>query len=454
MVEADSGEPQGNTNSTNNPNTVDKEVKMRKRSSVAVLAAAAALAVALAGCTGGAPATTSTGTGGGGKAIKYLIAQPDTPAALAGIKSDIQAFEKQSGITVTLQAVPGANFKTILQTQLRSGNGPDVFAYGPGPGLAGVLANAGLLYDLTSAYAKNKWPIYDWAKPGITFNGKLYGLPDQVEEVGLFYNKDMFAKLGLSAPTDMASLTHAADVIKKAGIIPFSSGNKEGWEGGHLLSMSLASTVGPVENAKLVNNQSSWDSPGVIQAIKVWADFQKAGYLPPTPDAITYDNSNALFYSGKAAMNPTGSWLIQSFGSNVKFNVGFVPFPAPNGPGIFSTDVGGGNFVSANTKNPDASIKFLTYLTTQPHGLWEINQYTIPAFPAQTQGATVSSLFHEVIANTSRYAKGTSDVGYNIDVNETDVFNNAMYAGMQSILSGQSTPEQVAQKLQAAATAK
>jgi raffinose/stachyose/melibiose transport system substrate-binding protein len=328
-----------------------------------------------------------------------------------------------------------------------------VFFDGPGPGMAGALAKAGLIYDLSSAYTKYKWPIYDWAKAGVTYDGKVYGIPDQIEEVGLYYNKTLFSKLGLSAPTDLASLQRAAKKLKGAGVIPFAAGNKEGWEGGHWLSMSLANEVGPKADAELIANKSSWDSTGVRKALSVWYDFAKAGYLPPSPNAISYDNSNALFYSGKAAMDPTGSWLIADLaGAKLKFDVGFVPFPGASGAGLFSTDVGGGNFVSASTKNPDAAMKFLSWLTTEQHGRHEVAELTIPAFPVDAAGVKVDPLFQQVIAGTAKYVKGTGDVGYNIDVNETDVFNNAMYDGVQAIVSTQKTPEQVAKQLQAAAT--
>jgi raffinose/stachyose/melibiose transport system substrate-binding protein len=217
--------------------------------------------------------------------------------------------------------------------------------------------------------------------------------------------------------------------------------------------MALANEVGAKADAELIANKRSWDSPGVRNAMAVWADFAKQGYLPSSPLAISYDNSNSLFYSQKAAMNPTGSWLIGDFGpAKLKFQVGFVPFPAQNGRGAFSTDVGGGNFISASTKNPDASLKFLNFLTTPAHGQWEVGQLTIPAFPTDASKVKVTPLFRDVIAATSNYVKGSSNVGYNIDVNETDVFNKAMYDGMQSVVSRQKTPAQVAAQLQAAAS--
>ena len=134
-----------------------------------------------------------------------MIGQPEDAADLELIKEDIKKFESQNaGITVKLDVIPIENVRTILQTQLRSGKGPDVFGYDTGPGFAGALAKAGLLHDLTDAYAKYNWPIYDFAKQRVTFDGKLVGIPNQIETLGLFYNKDIFAKHGVGRAAEPA----------------------------------------------------------------------------------------------------------------------------------------------------------------------------------------------------------------------------------------------------------
>ena len=191
-----------------------------------------------------------------------MIGQPESPEDLANIKADIETFEAGSnGITVKLDVVPSENVRTILQTQLRSGNGPDVFGYDTGPGFAGALAKAGLVHDLTDAYAKYNWPVYDFAKQRVTFDGKIVGIPSQMEEVGVFYNKDIFAKLGLDEPQNLSDLMAAATKIKDSGIIPMTLADKEGWEGGHLLSMSLSSEVGSAGMDKLLAGETPLGRP-------------------------------------------------------------------------------------------------------------------------------------------------------------------------------------------------
>jgi raffinose/stachyose/melibiose transport system substrate-binding protein len=422
---------------------------MKKISLLGAVAAFAAATVAMSGCTGGA-----SGSGGAGAKnhVTYLIGQPDTPEQLTAIKADIANFEKKSGVTVTLNVSPSDSIRTILQTQLRSGSGPDVFGYDTGPGFAGVLAKAGLLYDLTDQYKTKSYPVYDWAKNSVTFAGKVSGIPDQIEEVGLFYNKDIFKQNGIEVPKTLAELEDVAKVLKGKGIIPFTLGDKEGWEGGHLLSMSLASRVGADKQRELIAGGADWSSPDVVASIDTWKQFSDNGWLPPSAGAITYNNANALFYSGKAAMNPTGTWLVQDLASSTKADIGFIPFPGPKGTAVGG--LGSGTFMSAKAKDPAAALKFMDYLVSPEHGQWAANQYLIPAYPVNTEGVKTSPLFQQVIDDTASYANGSGGVGQNIDVNSTDAFNKAMWDGMQGILAGKLTPEQVAKNLATAATAK
>ncbi|MDQ1571237.1 MAG: raffinose/stachyose/melibiose transport system substrate-binding protein [Actinomycetota bacterium] len=422
---------------------------MKKVSLLGVGAVLAATAIALSGCTGGAPASNS-----GSNQITYLIGQPDTPAQLTALKADMKNFEKESGVTVKLNVLPSDTIRTVLQTQLRSGSGPDVFGYDTGAGFAGVLAKAGLLYDLTAEYSKKNYAIYDFAKKAVTFDNKITGIPDQIEEVGLYYNKDMFAKQGLSAPTSLPDLEASLAKLKASGVIPMAAAEKEGYEAGWYLSMALASRAGADTVKGLIAGTGDWSSQDVVDAIDSWKQLNEKGYLPPSVTSIASQNGDALFLSGKAAMYPSGTWLVQTIDSTAKFNAGFIPFPGPDDKGISTTGLGGGIFMSANSKNPKAALKLMDYLASPEHGKYEISQGLIPTFPVSTDGIKVSPLFQQVLTDTAAYAKGTGQVGQNIDVAETDVFNKAMWDGFQAVFNGTMTPTQMAKSLQKASTTK
>lgn len=433
--------------------------------------AATVLVLVVAACTGArstqtpaaspsSPGAATAGTAASASpvapptgALRYLVEQPENPADLDPLKAHLKDFEKATpGVTVTLDALPLEAMRTVLQTQLRSDKGPDVFAWGSGPAYAGALANAGLLYDLTQAYDQYKWPIYDFAKKQVTYGGKLVGVPGEMETIGIYYNKNIFSDLGIAQPQNLADLEAAAQKIKAANIIPFAMADKEAWEGSHWLSMSLSSRVGSAGMADLISGKTPWDSPDVSAALSIWDRWNKAGFFPKTPTGIGYDDGNALYFSGKAAMVPTGSWLVNDIiAAKTDFETGYIPFPSETGPGIFSGGLGSGPYISAKTKHPEAALAFVNWLVSPDHGRWVVENFqTIPPFPIDTSGLKVNPLFAQALADTAKFAGGNADFGSNIDVQSTDVFNNAMFKGIQALLIGQKTPDQIAQELDAA----
>ena len=417
-----------------------------------VLAAACLLATACTGGTGASSDEEDGATAGGGQTLRYLIEQQEDATAQEALQKHIDAdFTADSDIEVEVEALPLEVMRTVLQTQLRSGEGPDVFAWGSGPGFGGALAEAGLVRDLTADYEERGWEVYDFAKERVTVDGKVYGLPGEAETIGLFYNKDLFAELGIEEPTTLEEVRAASETIREAGTTPMAVGDKEGWEGGHLLSMALSSAVGSDGMEALVSGEQPWTSPEVVEALGLWREFDEAGFLPESPTSVDYDTSTALFYSGDAAMIPTGSWLVAEIEDNADFEVGYIPFPAPDGPGIFAGGLGSGPYVSANTDNEEASLEFLDFLASPEHAKWTVeNLATIPPREVDTGDLDVSPLFAQVLEDTADLS-ASGDFGYNIDVLVPDAFNEAMYDGMQAVFTGQATPEQVAASLEAAA---
>jgi raffinose/stachyose/melibiose transport system substrate-binding protein len=398
--------------------------------------------LAVTACTGGSP--QSSGEGGDPQTLRWLIEEPEDAEALQALEDHVATFTEESGIQVKISTLPFDNMRTVLQTQLRSGEGPDVFNWGSGPSFGGALAEAGLLHDLTEAYEEHDWQVFDFAKERVTHDGKIFGVPGEMETIGVFYNKDIFNELGLDEPQSLDDLRAAAEQIKESGTVPFAVGDKEGWEGGHLLSMALASDIGSEAMEAVINGEESWSSPTVVDAFALWQDFDKQGYLPRSPTSVDYDTSISLFFSEDAAMIPTGSWLVGEIDDNVDFEVGYIPFPAPDGPGLFTGGLGSGPFVSAGTSKTDAAIEFVDFLASTEHAEWTVeNLHTIPPVPIDTDGLDVSPLFAQVLEDTATLGRD-GDFGHNIDVMVSDAVNEAMYNGFQGILTGQATPEEAA----------
>jgi raffinose/stachyose/melibiose transport system substrate-binding protein len=256
--------------------------------------------------------TTGCGGGqGGGEVIKYLTETPETTnLERTAIEIQVNRFEEQNPkYTLERETVTPDDLLTVIKTRLQSGQPPDVFNYGTGPGFAGVLQDAGLLSSLEKAYKENGWDIYDWAKQQVTYDGTVYGVPDLLQEMIVYYNKNLVSE----APKTVDELREIADDLKGQGKIPFAFGDSERWPAGHLFSMGVSNLLGKEGLDEILYGDGRWDVPEVEKAIDLmFRDFVESGYYPEGVNAITYDDANSLFYEGNAAMLPTGTWLISA----------------------------------------------------------------------------------------------------------------------------------------------
>jgi ABC-type glycerol-3-phosphate transport system substrate-binding protein len=166
--------------------------------------------------------------------------------------------------------------------------------------------------------------------------------------------------------------------------------------------------------------------PEVVTAIDLlFRDFVESGYYPEGVNAITYDAANTRFYSGEAAMLPTGTWLVPEIVQTAEdFEVGFFPFPAINGSGISPpTGLGSGLFVANKANNPEGAIEFIDYLQQGDTARLIIERLnTIPAHPVDTRGLDVPELFKQVLDDLSESPQAEA-FGYNIDVLAPQNFN-------------------------------
>jgi raffinose/stachyose/melibiose transport system substrate-binding protein len=391
----------------------------------------------------------------GNKVVRFLTTAEETNIQeRVAIEIQVDRFEEQHPkYTLEREVIVAGGASTVIntneemQTTLQSEDPPDVFSYDTGPGFGGVLADAGLLLPLEDAYQKRGWDIYEWAKQRATYNGTLYGVPDQVEEIVLYYNKNLVPEV----PKTVAELRQIANELKGRGIIPFAYGNQEQWPAGHMFSIGVSNLLGREGLDNILYGNGRWDVPEVVEAIDLFfRDFVESGYYPEGLSALTYDGANALFYSGEAAMNPTGTWLVSEIVQTVQdFEVGFFPFPSIEGSGISPpAGVGAGLFVAKEASNLQGAIEFIDYLLQDSTARLIIEKLNvIPAQPVNPKGLDVPELFKEVLEDLSASPEARS-FGYNIDVLAPQNFNEVMFTGFQEVLDGTRSPAEQAAALQ------
>jgi raffinose/stachyose/melibiose transport system substrate-binding protein len=387
--------------------------------------------------------------GGNKDVVRFLTGTEETTTQERAVTEiQVNRFEEQHPkYALEREAIDPDEMGEIIPSRLRSDECPDVFSYDTGPGFGGVLVDAGLVYPLEEAYKQRSWGIYEWAKQRATYNGTLYGVPDQVEEIVLYYNKNLVSEV----PKTVETLRQIADELKGRGIIPFAFGNQEQWPSGHMFSIGVSNVLGREGLDNILYGNERWDVPEVVEAIELFfRTFVKSGFYPQNVNALTYDGANALFYSGEAAMLPTGTWLVPEIVQTVQdFEVGFFPFPSIDGSGISPpAGLGAGLFVAKEASNPQGAIEFIDYLLQESTARLIIEKLNvIPAHPVNPEGLDVPELFKEVLEDLSASPEAQS-FGYNIDVLAPQNFNEVMSSGFQEVLNGTRSPAEQAAALQ------
>ncbi len=366
--------------------------------------------------------------------------------------------EANPNITIRREAVQAQQMQQTVRTALASGTGPDVLVYDPGPGYAGVLADAGLLQPLGSLAAEYGWNerIAASALRGGTYDGELYGVPLTVDLFGMYVNTTLMEENGFAVPTTLEEMLTFCQQASAAGFFPLAFANNPGWEAFHQFSMAANNQVGAETIEQyLFEGEANWDSPEIVAAIEAFfVTMRDAGCYSEDANALSYDDGNALFYAGDALIHSTGSWLQSEITTNMPdAEVAFVPFPAlPNGAGQFPpTGVGSAYMISANSEHPDEASRFLGYLySPEVIQRWVGEGGFVVAAQFDIDAIEATPLLRSILETILASVAGEEQLGYSIDVLAPQSFNDAMQNGFQAVLAGDKTAEQQAADMQTA----
>ncbi len=307
------------------------------------------------------------------------------PTAAAGGKATAWALtggdEQVFRASFASGGVEGQFFgNDAYKQKIRSAVGADqaptlVFSWGNGGMLKSWVA-AGKIMDLTPEVRKDPALtgrfLPSVAKTGV-LDGKTYAVPNNsMQPVFLFYNKDLFARVGAQPPKTWDELMALVPKFAAAGIAPFSLGGQSKWPQLMWEEYLVDRIGGPgVFAAIAANKPGSWSDPAILDANRKIQQLVDAGGFAKGFNSISTDSNAdlALLYTGKAAMYLMGSWAFPTIKEAdpgfAAGKLGYVGFPVvPGGKGDPADIVGNpANFWSVSAHASDAqkqaAVKYL-----------------------------------------------------------------------------------------------
>lgn len=335
----------------------------RRWLTLTALGVAAAMTVAACGSAAGSGKVSSTAKPGGNNLTMWLVTTGPSPANTV-INQSVSSFEKSHpGDKITIDYIENQSYKQKIQLAMGAGNAPTIFwTWGGGP--LKQFINAGDVASLGNpGWASDFLPS---SLGAVTFNGQLYGVPiEGTQPVYFFYNKTIFSKLGLSFPTTFSGLLSTVSTLKSHGYAPISLANGDQWPGLMYLEYLTDRIGGPgVFQAIELGKPNAWSNPAIIKALADIQQLAKAGAFQNGYDSLHYSGggSDALVYSGKAAIQLMGDWDVsQMLGLDKSFvssgDLGLAPFPSVAGGTGNPADLAGNtaSYVSISSKATPAA---------------------------------------------------------------------------------------------------
>ena len=323
----------------------------RRRNRSALISLAAAGSLLLAACSGGTSAD-------GGGADPAAPAGGDRTVTVWHYFSDdnqvrlmdefAEKFEgEQDGVTVENVFVPYDQLNSKLIAAAGAKTGPDVVVFNGAE--AATLALGGALAPLDEHWAD--FADADQVSESVvhTIDGTTYAVQGYVNLLGLWYNADILAEIGVEPPTTMDELETAMAAAKDAGYagitlsgLPQSQGE---WQAYPWITSEGFTYDDPQADALAAG----------LARVRSWVEN---GWL--SQEAVTWDQTVPFqqFAAGRTAFAANGNWQMGTAASDADFEYGVVPLPLSATGGVYLGGEGQG--VGAFSDDPELAWEYLT----------------------------------------------------------------------------------------------
>jgi len=288
--------------------------------------------------------------------------------AKSAVEEMIADFEKENP-DIKVEATTATNdaYKEKIKTVIASDNAPDIFFTWAGEYL-NKFVREDLVLDITDQLKESG--TYDTMVKGqmdaFSYNGRQYGVPIKVDAKVFYYNKRIFADLGLTPPETYKEFISLLEKIKASGITPIYHGNVSPWAGAHYMT-TLNQKMVP-EDVRAVDYEPStgvFDDPGYVRALEIYDELHK--YMNEDVTAYDWGYTYSGFLNGDCALYYDQFITISDFVKDAPDfldNIGMFPFPAiEEGKGNQNLITGApdGYAVHANTEHPEEAMRFIEY---------------------------------------------------------------------------------------------
>ncbi|MGI9416569.1 MAG: ABC transporter substrate-binding protein [Geminicoccaceae bacterium] len=368
----------------------------------------------------------------------------------------IKACEPElGGATILRTVAPSIGIRDSYRLAVSADKTPDLAYTWPAASVLAGYARVGALAPLDAYYEQYGWEtISAFYRGRNSYEGKLYGLPMEQDLMGVYYNRDLFDEHGVDVPATYVDFQAAVEKFKEAGVVPVAFGNRDRWPATNTFSLILGLTAGRAAEEDVLFGETSWINDGFKAAADTFREWAENGYFPNGFNGIGFDEANALFLGGQAAMTITGTWVLQDMARGASFDIGVFMLPPITEGTPAGTMWGEGSqwqvSASADKSVQDAAGAYLNCLITPEHRkVWVEKGYVVPigTTPEELEQWETLPLVKEFF--TAGLATA-DDNFYDLHTTLPESVTQVLYPELQRLLAGEATSDEFLGAMQTA----
>jgi raffinose/stachyose/melibiose transport system substrate-binding protein len=331
---------------------------------------------------------------------------------------------------------------------------PDIIFLWPGKRTGQVTGN-GKVKDLRPWLTGHEAEFSSMAMAAQGPNGEIWELPEQVTATHVMFTNDKLLKdLGLPFPNSFEELLAQGDVIRGAGLIPIGMDNKDGWEMQSCLASALVErAAGQAWYDDIIQGIGSFSDQVFVDALNIIKILSDEEMFSPGINQADYGQAMNAFVNEEAVYFIDGGWrannLVTELTDAQKQYISFRTMPdIPNQKGVRgSTSAVAGTGFGMNAKlsaaKADQAWKWIWFYSGPVGSKIRQGFGALPAYnlPVPGDADPMVKALADFIANTPM----TYVLDAVLDAEGMGVFN----PGLQEMMMGSKTPQQVADQYEA-----
>lgn len=267
-----------------------------------------------------------------------------------------EKFQEEYGVALNVEVVDLTEIRNAMTLGASSGEGPDMVII-PHDNLGPMVENGAAVEIDLGDKAANYLPN---AIDGFTYNGKLYGLPLAVENIGFFRNTDLVPE----APATWDEVAEIGTQLVKDGKADSAIGLPDLTYNIYPLFTSYGGYIfGRDANGSFTVDDMGLNNEGMAKGLEWVKSLVDAGVVSPT---IDWEASHVLFETGRSPFILTGPWALNRF-KTAGVNYEITAFPAAEDGGEAGYPFLGVQGIVLNSSRPNVVLAqtFLDFLASE-----------------------------------------------------------------------------------------